>query len=150
MNDTMGEMFAAADFVITSTNPGPAFSAENPMSSDEKSFIDYAKGGRVTRLGFRAAMKTASMAAGVAPKLPNALVRLATSRAEHLLDMGALTIPANIAGNPAVSIPAGQVDGLPVGMQVIGRHHCDAVLFDVALAAERSRPWPLVVPNAPA
>ena len=62
---------------------------------------------------------------------------------------GALTIPANIVGNPAVSIPVGTVEGLPVGMQVIGRHHRDAHLFDIALAMERSRPWPLVAPDAP-
>ncbi len=62
---------------------------------------------------------------------------------------GALTIPANIVGNPAVSIPIEQVDGLPVGMQIIGRHHSDAVLLDLALAVERSRPWPLVSPEAP-
>ncbi|HET6795414.1 MAG TPA: amidase [Acidimicrobiales bacterium] len=62
---------------------------------------------------------------------------------------GALTIPANIAGNPAVSIPAGSVDGLPVGLQVIGRHHADAVLLDLALLAERVRPWPLTAPGAP-
>ena len=62
---------------------------------------------------------------------------------------GALTIPANITGNPAVSIPAGLVDGLPVGLQVIGRHHEDALLLDLALVAERERPWPLVVPGSP-
>ncbi|HZT66911.1 MAG TPA: amidase [Acidimicrobiales bacterium] len=62
---------------------------------------------------------------------------------------GALTIPANISGNPAVSIPAGTVDGLPVGLQVIGRHHEDALLLDLALTAERVRPWPLVAPGAP-
>ena len=62
---------------------------------------------------------------------------------------GALTIPANISGNPAVSIPAGLVDGLPVGMQVIGRHHEDALLLDLALAAEKAFPWPLVAPSAP-
>ena len=33
---------------------------------------------------------------------------------------------------------------LPVGMQVLGRHHEDALLFDVALAVEREAPWPLV------
>ncbi len=60
--------------------------------------------------------------------------------------MGCLTIISNIYGNPAVSIPAGTVDGLPVGMQVLGRHHEDALLFDVALAAEREQPWPLVAP----
>ena len=59
---------------------------------------------------------------------------------------GALTIPANIVGNPAISIPAGTVGGLPVGMQVIGRHHDDALLLDLARIVERERPWPLVAP----
>jgi Asp-tRNA(Asn)/Glu-tRNA(Gln) amidotransferase A subunit family amidase len=62
---------------------------------------------------------------------------------------GALTIPANICGNPAISIPVAPVDGLPVGMQVMGRHHEDALLLDLALVVERTCPWPLVVPGAP-
>lgn len=62
---------------------------------------------------------------------------------------GALTIPANIVGNPAVSIPVGLVDGLPVGMQVMGRHHRDAQLLDLAVTVEREQPWPLVAPSAP-
>ncbi|HET6772519.1 MAG TPA: amidase [Acidimicrobiales bacterium] len=62
---------------------------------------------------------------------------------------GALTIPANIVGNPAISIPAGTVDGLPVGLQVIGQHHTDALLLDLAQVVERERPWPLVAPSAP-
>jgi Asp-tRNA(Asn)/Glu-tRNA(Gln) amidotransferase A subunit family amidase len=62
---------------------------------------------------------------------------------------GALTIPANIVGNPAISIPAGTVDGLPVGLQVIGRHHEDALLLGLARIVERERPWPLVAPAAP-
>jgi Asp-tRNA(Asn)/Glu-tRNA(Gln) amidotransferase A subunit family amidase len=63
---------------------------------------------------------------------------------------GLLTIPANIVGNPAISVPAGTVDGLPVGMQLIGRHHDDALLLDLARMVERERPWPLVAPGAPA
>ena len=47
---------------------------------------------------------------------------------------------------PAVSIPVGTVDGAPVGMQVIGRHHEEQLLLDLALLAERERPWPLVAP----
>lgn len=62
---------------------------------------------------------------------------------------GALTIPANIFGSPGVSIPAGTVNGLPVGLQVMARHHEEALLLDLALLAERERPWPLVAPGAP-
>ncbi|HXQ90148.1 MAG TPA: amidase [Acidimicrobiales bacterium] len=64
-------------------------------------------------------------------------------------NQGNLTFPANFAGNPAVSIPVGTFDGLPVGMQVIGRHHQEELLLDLALMAERERPWPLVAPGAP-
>ncbi len=63
---------------------------------------------------------------------------------------GALTIPANLSGLPAVSIPVGTVDGRPVGMQVIGRHHEEQLLLDLARIAERERPWPLVAPSATA
>jgi aspartyl-tRNA(Asn)/glutamyl-tRNA(Gln) amidotransferase subunit A len=63
---------------------------------------------------------------------------------------GALTIPANIVGNPAISVPVAPVEGLPVGMQVMGRHHEDALLLDLALLVERACPWPLVAPTAPA
>ncbi|MCU1498914.1 MAG: amidase, Asp-tRNAAsn/Glu-tRNAGln amidotransferase subunit [Acidimicrobiales bacterium] len=59
---------------------------------------------------------------------------------------GALTIPANITGNPAVSIPVEPFGGLPVGMQIMGRHHQDQLLLDLALAVERSVPWPLTAP----
>jgi aspartyl-tRNA(Asn)/glutamyl-tRNA(Gln) amidotransferase subunit A len=63
---------------------------------------------------------------------------------------GLLTIPANVTGNPAISIPVGTVEGLPVGMQIIGRHHAEPLLLDLALAIERERPWSLVAPGAPA
>ena len=62
---------------------------------------------------------------------------------------GALTIPSNIYGNPAMSVPAGTVDGLPVGLQVLAPHHRESVLLDLALLWERERPWPLVAPDAP-
>lgn len=63
---------------------------------------------------------------------------------------GRLTFPANLHGNPAVSIPAGSVDGLPIGLQVIARHFAEPLLLDLALLVERERPWPLVAPGSPA
>ncbi len=62
---------------------------------------------------------------------------------------GALTIPCNISGNPAVNIPVGNLDGLPVGMQVISRRHEEALLLDLARVVERERPWPIIAPGAP-
>jgi len=62
---------------------------------------------------------------------------------------GALTIPANLTGYPAVSIPAGTVGALPVGLQVIGRHHEEQLLLELARIVERERPWPLVAPGTP-
>ena len=79
----------------------------------------------------------------MAPNLPAKTLEKVTQKVPEMLEMGGLTIASNIYGNPAVSIPAGFVDGLPVGMQVLARHHADALLFDVGLAAEREMPWPL-------
>ena len=56
---------------------------------------------------------------------------------------GRLTFPANLHGNPAISIPAGFVDGLPIGLQVVGPHFSEQLLLDLALMVERNRPWPL-------
>lgn len=56
---------------------------------------------------------------------------------------GRLTFPANLHGNAAISIPAGFVDDLPVGLQVVGRHFSEQLLLDLALTVERNRPWPL-------
>jgi Asp-tRNA(Asn)/Glu-tRNA(Gln) amidotransferase A subunit family amidase len=70
-------------------------------------------------------------------------------QAVDLANNGALTIPANVFGSPACSIPIGTSRGLPVGLQVMGRHHEEPLLLDLALVAERERPWPLVAPGSP-
>ena len=62
---------------------------------------------------------------------------------------GRLTFPANLHGNPAIAVPAGTLDGLPIGLQIVGRHFSEELLLDLALSVERARPWPLVAPGSP-
>jgi aspartyl-tRNA(Asn)/glutamyl-tRNA(Gln) amidotransferase subunit A len=53
------------------------------------------------------------------------------------------TMLANLCWNPAVSLPAGlSSEGLPVGVQVIGRRHGDDVVLRLARIFEQTRPWP--------
>jgi aspartyl-tRNA(Asn)/glutamyl-tRNA(Gln) amidotransferase subunit A len=51
------------------------------------------------------------------------------------------TLPINIAGVPAISIPAGMSNGLPVGMQIIGKHFGEETLFRAAYAYEQATAW---------
>jgi amidase/aspartyl-tRNA(Asn)/glutamyl-tRNA(Gln) amidotransferase subunit A len=52
-----------------------------------------------------------------------------------------LTYPINFTGHPAASIPAGLADGLPVGMQIVGRRYADADVLAASAVFERLRPW---------
>ena len=56
---------------------------------------------------------------------------------------GRLTFPANLYGCPAISIPAGLLDGLPIGLQIVAPHFQEELLLELALTVERNRPWPL-------
>ncbi len=51
------------------------------------------------------------------------------------------TIGANLAGLPAVSVPCGLVDGLPVGLQIIGPHFSEDRLLAAAHAYQRETDW---------
>ncbi len=53
------------------------------------------------------------------------------------------TMLANLCWNPAISVPAGtSSEGLPVGLQVMGRRHHDEVPLRLARVLETARPWP--------
>ena len=145
-NQAMARAFEQVDLIIAASNPGPAFAAEASMSSTENNLIEKAKSSTAAKGAFRAALFGTRLASTFAPKLPSTLLDQVSERFPEMVNMGALTIISNIYGNPAVSIPAGTVRGLPVGMQVLARHHEDPLLFDVALAVERERPWPMVAP----
>ncbi|GAB4534136.1 MAG: Asp-tRNA(Asn)/Glu-tRNA(Gln) amidotransferase subunit GatA [Thermodesulfovibrionia bacterium] len=52
------------------------------------------------------------------------------------------TIPVNLAGVPAISIPCGSSsDGLPIGLQIIGKHFDEETILRVAYAYEQSTDW---------
>ncbi|ALA51729.1 Asp-tRNA(Asn)/Glu-tRNA(Gln) amidotransferase subunit GatA [Shouchella clausii] len=49
-----------------------------------------------------------------------------------------LTIPVNLAGVPALSLPCGFKDGLPLGLQIIGKHFDEATIYRVADVYEKA------------
>lgn len=65
---------------------------------------------------------------------------------------GAMTVPftmlANLCWNPACSVPAGSnSQGLPVGLQIMGRRHQDHEVLRLASIIEQQQPWPLHAPG---
>jgi Asp-tRNA(Asn)/Glu-tRNA(Gln) amidotransferase A subunit family amidase len=150
-NTAMARLFEQADFVIAATNPDPAFLAERGLSSDGpgSKMLAQIEQSKAVKLAWRSLARLMRFAGAARPRTNRQVLTWASTRLSDLLDMGALTIPANIYGSPAVSIPVAPLDGLPIGMQVLGRHYQDALLLDLALSVERERPWPLTAPGAP-
>ena len=77
----------------------------------------------------------------VAPTSPTVAfkfgARLQDPVAMYLSDVYTATV--NLAGLPAITVPAGRTDGgLPIGLQAIGRDFGEALLFRVAGALERA------------
>jgi aspartyl-tRNA(Asn)/glutamyl-tRNA(Gln) amidotransferase subunit A len=56
-------------------------------------------------------------------------------KSEYLQDL--LTVPASLAGLPAMSVPAGTSDGLPVGMSLMGQWGMERLVFAVGKHMER-------------
>jgi aspartyl-tRNA(Asn)/glutamyl-tRNA(Gln) amidotransferase subunit A len=51
------------------------------------------------------------------------------------------TVPVNLAGLPALSVPCGFAGGLPVGLQIIGRQFSENEILDIALEYEKNTDW---------
>ena len=64
------------------------------------------------------------------PRLPHKLGE--SISVEDMYNYDSLTVLANLAGVPAISIPAGEIDGVPVGMQIICGKGKDKNVFEIA------------------
>jgi len=85
----------------------------------------------------------------VAPTTPNVAFKLGEKEdplAMYLNDV--FTVPASMAGLPAVSVPCGfSAGGLPIGLQLIGRPFDEARLLAAAHAYEQATPWHTLRPE---
>jgi Asp-tRNA(Asn)/Glu-tRNA(Gln) amidotransferase A subunit family amidase len=60
----------------------------------------------------------------------------------HPLNYLAFTYPFNLTGQPAASVPCGwTAEGLPLGLQIVGRRFADLTVLRAAAAFEEARPW---------
>jgi len=68
--------------------------------------------------------------------------RVIDGKKVSILGWMAFTFPFNLTGQPAASVPCGWTrEGLPVGLQIVGRRFDDATVLQVAAAFEEASPW---------
>ena len=110
----------------------------------------YLKAQKVRQLiseDFRRAFATVDVIAG--PTAPTPAFRLGDKTDDpvtmYLNDI--YTIGANLAGLPALSTPCGLVDGLPVGLHLVGPHFAEASLLSAAHQYQQETDWHLRVPE---
>src|ERR1700691_1475941 len=81
------------------------------------------------------------------PTIPFRATRIPSSSAsrevyvEAALNMQQNTCPFDVSGHPALSLPCGKVDGLPIGMMLVGRHFEESTLLRAAEAFEKATDW---------
>ncbi len=83
------------------------------------------------------------------PTLPQAAFELGIEGPTHIagqstagLGWTPFTYPFNLTGQPAASVPCGfTADGLPVGLQIVGRRFAEATVLRAAAAFEALQPW---------
>jgi amidase len=75
-----------------------------------------------------------------AQPLPPANASTAVQLESAYMNLGN-TSAFNVSQHPAMSVPCGLIDGLPVGMMLVGRHWQEATIYRAAHAMEQSGDW---------
>lgn len=113
----------------------------------------YGKASKVRTLirkEYEEAFKQVDVIVGPVSPEPAFLIGSKTSDPLQMYLADALTVPVNIAGVPALSVPCGMTkDNLPVGLQVIAPHFKEDVMFSVASAYEDAHTWKDLIPQLP-
>ncbi len=100
---------------------------------------------RMLRAGYDASLATFDLL--LMPTLPIVAQPLPAADASlgdyvgRAFEMIANTAPLDITGHPAMSVPCGLVDGLPVGLMLIGKHYAESTIYQAAAAFEASGDW---------
>jgi Asp-tRNA(Asn)/Glu-tRNA(Gln) amidotransferase A subunit family amidase len=69
-------------------------------------------------------------------------------RGAELEDLGTWNAPFNLTGQPALSVPCGlSSEGLPIGLQILGRHGEDALVLKVGHAYQDRTTWHRLRPD---
>jgi aspartyl-tRNA(Asn)/glutamyl-tRNA(Gln) amidotransferase subunit A len=76
-----------------------------------------------------------------APRIDRSVIMAGKLRQDVRSALLSLTRPANLSGQPAISIPCGFSQGLPIGLQIIGRRYDELTTLRAAYAYERATPW---------
>jgi len=98
---------------------------------------------------FERALSTGGADVLVTPTMPFPAFKIG-ERIEDPLSLymaDVFTVPINLAGVPAISMPCGFAGGLPIGLQIIGRHFDEKTVFRAAKAFEDATPYHETVPK---
>jgi amidase len=60
---------------------------------------------------------------------------------QRALEMIGNTAPFDITYHPAMTVPCGMINGLPVGLMLIGKHFDKPTIYRAAYAFEQARDW---------
>jgi aspartyl-tRNA(Asn)/glutamyl-tRNA(Gln) amidotransferase subunit A len=77
-----------------------------------------------------------------APRIGQTTVTIGQEEIEVMWALSRLTRPANLTGFPALSVPCGFTqDGLPIGLQLIGRPFAEAAILQIGHVYEQNTSW---------